>query len=59
MKIRIFLQIWIQLFFSVRIQIQYLKKLFNLLHLVEGFLKLKNKKKTAKNNRKNKITANF
>ena len=59
MKIRIFLQIWIQLFFSVRIQIQYLKKLFNLLYLVEGFLKLKNKKKTAKNNRKNKITANF
>ena len=59
MKIRIFLQIWIQLFFSVRIQIQYLKKLFNLLYLVKGFLKLKNKKKTAKNNRKNKITANF
>ena len=59
MKIRIFLQIWIQLFFSVRIQIQYLKKLFNLLYLVKGFLKLKNKNKTAKNNRKNKITANF
>ena len=35
------------------------KKLFNLLYLVDGFLKLKNKKKTAKNNRKNKITANF